>query len=140
MAAALQYIGAASLTYAAFKLFNYASFYLLPPASLARYRRQQNAAWALITGASAARPWIQCRASGSLVACRVGRAVALIKAESRTVEIRIIVLDVITATPQEIEAAFEFISTLPITVSVNSIGSQRYVTCPSARPRTWIAR
>ncbi|XXG97339.1 hypothetical protein Hte_003636 [Hypoxylon texense] len=77
MAAALRYIGAASLTYAAFKLIEYASFYLLPPASLARYQRSERregddttttaagaapagaagaasaAAWALVTGASA---------------------------------------------------------------------------------------
>ncbi|KAI6085629.1 NAD(P)-binding protein [Hypoxylon rubiginosum] len=135
MAAVLRYIGAASLTYAAFKLFDYASFYLLPPASLARYhsRRQGNAAaWALVTGASAgigfgtaqelAARGFNVVLLGHLPA-ELDAAAASIKAESRgTVQVRIVVLDAITATPREVDAAFESVRDLPITVLVNNVG------------------
>ncbi|KAI0830424.1 NAD(P)-binding protein [Hypoxylon sp. FL0890] len=130
MAAVLQYIGAAFLTYEAYKLLDYASFYLLPPASLARYRANKGA-WALITGASAgiglgtaqelAARGFNVVLLGHLPA-ELDDAAALIKAESRDAEVRIIVLDAITATPHEIDAAFESISTLPITVLINNVG------------------
>ncbi|KAI1411272.1 NAD(P)-binding protein [Hypoxylon sp. FL1857] len=130
MAAALQYIGAAFLTYEAYKLLGHASFYLLPPASLARYRANQGA-WALITGASAgiglgtaqelAARGFNVVLLGHLPA-ELDDAAALIKAESRSADVKVVVLDAITATPHEIDAAFESISTLPITVLVNNVG------------------
>ncbi|KAI2632510.1 NAD(P)-binding protein [Hypomontagnella submonticulosa] len=138
IAAALQYIGAAFLTYEAYKLLDYASFYLLPPASLARYRAKQNDAWALITGASAgiglgtaqelAVRGFNVVLLGHLPA-ELEAAAALIKSESRAAEVRIVVLDAITATPHEIEAAFESISDLPITILVNNVGG-----FPGAQP------
>ncbi|KAI4866964.1 NAD(P)-binding protein [Hypoxylon rubiginosum] len=137
MAAALRYIGAASLTYAAFKLFEYASFYLLPPASLARYHSKRRgddaAAWALITGASAgigfgtaqelAARGFNVVLLGHLPA-ELDAAAAIIKAESRGVQVRIVVLDAITAAPCEIEAALlePSLGSLPITVLVNNVG------------------
>ncbi|KAI1780852.1 NAD(P)-binding protein [Hypoxylon cercidicola] len=132
MAAALRYVGAASLTYAAFKLFDYASFYLLPPASLARYHSRQDApAWALVTGASAgiglgtaqelAARGFNVVLLGHLPA-ELDAAAALVKAESRGVQVRIVVLDAMAATPREIEAALESVASLPITVLVNNVG------------------
>ncbi|KAL7624174.1 hypothetical protein AAE478_005731 [Parahypoxylon ruwenzoriense] len=58
-------------------------------------------------------------------------AAALIKAEYRAVEVRIIVLDAIDATPQEVETDFESISSLPITLLVNSVDG-----FPIAQPAT----
>ncbi|KAI5864424.1 NAD(P)-binding protein [Durotheca rogersii] len=130
MMAALRFIGAASLTYAAFKLFDYASFYLLPPASLARYRTTEDA-WALVTGASAgiglgtaqelAARGFNVVLLGHLPA-ELDAAAALVRAERRAAQVRVVVLDAIASTPHEIEAALGPIAALPVTVLVNNVG------------------
>ncbi|OTA98057.1 hypothetical protein M426DRAFT_326289 [Hypoxylon sp. CI-4A] len=133
----LQYVGAAFLTYSAYKLLDQASFYLLPPASLARYRRQgkggggASSCWALITGASAG---IGLGTAQELAArgfsvvllghlrAELEAAATQIKAESRNVDVRTVVLDAITASPRDVEAALESLSSLPIAVLVNNVG------------------
>ncbi|KAI0133245.1 hypothetical protein F4776DRAFT_664008 [Hypoxylon sp. NC0597] len=115
MAAALQYVGAAFLTYETYKLLDHASFYLLPPASLARYRI------GLGTAQELAARGFNVVLLGHLAA-ELDDAAALIKAEPRGTEVRIVVLHAITTTPHEIDAAFESISTLPITVLNNNVG------------------
>ncbi|KAI1337677.1 NAD(P)-binding protein [Xylariaceae sp. FL0016] len=128
--ATLQYIGAATLAYAAYKLFDHVTFYLLPASSLSRYRRNPPS-WAVVTGASAG---IGLGAAHELAARgfhlvllghlpgELDEAAEAIRAESPAVEVRIVVLDAVTATSDAIEEALAFASTLPVTILVNNVG------------------
>lgn len=129
----LQSFGALVLFYIGYKLFTFASVYLLPPLSLSKYQKSgtQSRSWALITGASAG-IGLGCAHELALRGFNVvllghkpdelDEAKAAIKSESPNAEVQNIVLDVIKASTAEIEAAIQSISHLPLTILINNVG------------------
>jgi 17beta-estradiol 17-dehydrogenase / very-long-chain 3-oxoacyl-CoA reductase len=129
LSAAAQYLGTATAAYFVYRLVQHATFYLLPSASLSRYQRQAKS-WALITGASAGigLSTAQELAVRGFNVVLLGhlrdeleQAAELIRSHS-VAEVRIIVMNAITATPDEIQAAFQSIHGLPLTILVNNVG------------------
>ncbi|KAF2103009.1 NAD(P)-binding protein [Rhizodiscina lignyota] len=128
---AFQCIGAAYLIYAAYRILDFNSIWLLPKKSLSRYQRRPERAWALITGASAGigRGCAEELAARGFSVILLGHKpdeLALVQREinrnSPTVDVKVLVLDVIKATNAEIEQTFKTISALPITILVNNVG------------------
>ena len=126
----LKAIGVVATLRTCYRWLDGASLWLLPVLPMTRYWRENRPgqSWALITGASAG-IGLSC---GHELAARgfnvvllghkpdeLAEAKAAIEDASPAVEVRILELDVITASAEEIDAALDSISHLPLTVLVN---------------------
>ncbi|KAI8625790.1 NAD(P)-binding protein [Xylariaceae sp. FL1651] len=136
----LLYTGVIALLTLVYKLFNHVTFYLLPAMSLDKYRRGDKS-WALVTGGSAG---IGLATAQELAARgfdiiilghlpqELEEAARLIQAHAPGTEVKIIVLDAVTATPEQIEEALAETLTLPLTILVNNVAVSP-VTFPGIR-------
>jgi len=126
---ALEAIGAIAVLYTCYKCIDAVSLWLLPTLPMTRYsRRPGGQAWALVTGASAGIGFgcaqeLAARGFNVVIlghkAGELAEAKRIIEAEYPAAEVRVLLLNVITATTAEIEAALETISDLQLTVLVN---------------------
>jgi len=128
--AGLEAVGAATILYVCYKWADAAALWLLPKIPMTHYQRSSSGrrSWALVTGASAGigRGFAHELAARGFnvvilghVPDELAEAKAAIEAESPAVEVRVIVLDVVTATASEIGTALDSVSSLQLTVLVN---------------------
>ncbi len=125
-------LGALTLACLIYSVLAFISFHLFTPSRpVARYNRGGEPVYAFVTGSSAgiglgiAQALAQqgfnliCLAH---IAPELSEAVAQLRTIRPDIDVRAIVLDARTATPEEMEAAVQSIATLNVTILVNNIG------------------
>ncbi|KAI1847838.1 hypothetical protein JX266_006333 [Neoarthrinium moseri] len=126
-----QYVGGLTTAYAGYRLYNHLTFYLLPSQTLDRWRQPKRKPWALVTGSSAGIGFgtAQELAGRGFNVVLLGHleaelleAQSLIQAENAGTEVRTLVLDATSATPDDIKKSLGTISDLPLTILVNNVG------------------
>jgi 17beta-estradiol 17-dehydrogenase / very-long-chain 3-oxoacyl-CoA reductase len=138
----LQGVGLAYLCFSCFRILDFWALWLLPKVSLSRYQREGRRSWALVTGASAG-IGLGCAqelaARGFNVVLlghksdELREAQDLIVAESPDAQVRVLVLDAITASTADLERAIDSISDLNVTILVNNVGGNPILATPIFR-------
>ncbi|KAI0161443.1 NAD(P)-binding protein [Xylariaceae sp. FL1272] len=122
-------IGVVALLTLAYKLYNHASFYLLPYQDLDKYRREDKS-WALVTGGSAGigletAKELAVQGFNILILGHLPQeleeAARSIQTYAPGTEVKIIVMNAVTATPEQIEEGLGETLSLPLTVLVNNV-------------------
>ncbi|KAM0249151.1 hypothetical protein ACHAQJ_009190 [Trichoderma viride] len=135
--------GALTLGCFAYNVLDFLSFHLFTPSRpVTRYNRGNKPAYALITGSSAGIGLGIAQALAkqgfNLIllahnASRLSEAVAQIHKLQPGIDIRVIVMDARTATPEEMRVAVQSITDLDVTILVNNVGGNP-IAYPPFRP------
>jgi 17beta-estradiol 17-dehydrogenase / very-long-chain 3-oxoacyl-CoA reductase len=135
--------GALTLGSLIYNVFDFLSFHLFTPSRpVIRYSRGNKPAYALITGSSAGIGLGIAQALAKQgfnlillahIASELSEAVARIRELQPDIDVRVIVMDARTATPEEMEAAVQSIADLDVTILVNNIGGNP-IAHPPFRP------
>ncbi len=129
---ALAVLGALTLARLVYSAFAFVSFHIfLPSHPVARYRRGNKPVYALVTGSSAGIGLGVAQALAKQgfnlivlahIASELSAAVAQIRELQPSIDVRTIVMDARTATPEEMDAAVQSIAELDVTILVNNVG------------------